>query len=134
AAFMVWLVNLGDVIRDKTMQKSRKAISRGLDFQKQTAWVVRGKSKIRVPVEELSRGDHVVVYPGERIPIDGKVVSGKASVDQQVLTGESLPVEKTIGAVVYAATVVRDGKIYVRAEHVGDHTEAAKIVRMIQDV
>lgn len=134
AAFMVWLVNLGDVIRDTTMQRSRKAINRVLDFQKQSAWVVRGKTKVQVPAEELKRGDLVVVYPGERIPIDGQVLSGKASVDQQVLTGESMSVEKVPGERVYAATVVREGKIYVKAENVGDRTEAAKIVKMIQDV
>jgi manganese/zinc-transporting P-type ATPase C len=134
AAFMVWLVNLGDLIRDTTMQRSRKAISRVLDFQKQSAWVVRGKTKVQVPVDELKRGDVVVVYPGDRIPVDGRVISGKATVDQQTLTGESLPVEKVLESPVYAATVVCDGKIYIKAEQVGDRTEAARIVRLIQEV
>jgi heavy metal translocating P-type ATPase len=133
AAFMVWLVNLGDVIRDTTMQRSRKVINGVLDFQKHSAWVVRGKTKVQVPVDELKRGDTVVVYPGERIPIDGKVVSGKASVDQQTLTGESLPVDKGPDSPVYAATVVCDGKLYIKAEQVGDRTEAAKIVKLIQE-
>jgi cation transport ATPase len=134
AAFMVWLVNLGDVIRDTTMERSRKAINGVLDFQKQSAWVVRGKTKVKVPVDELKAGDIVVVYPGERIPIDGEVVSGKASVDQQALTGESLPVEKVQDSHVYAATVVLDGKLYIKAEQVGERTEAAKIVKLIQQV
>src|SRR5262245_44181091 len=133
AAFMVWLVNLGDVIRDTTMQRSRKVISGVLDFQKQSAWVVRGKTKEQVPVDQLKRGDVVVVYPGERIPIDGKVISGKASVDQQTLTGESLPVDKVPGSSVYAATVVCDGKLYIKAQQVGARTEAAKIVRLIEE-
>lgn len=134
AAFMVWLVNLGDVIRDTTMQRSRKAINGVLDFQKQRAWIVRGKAKVQVPVDEIKPGDVVVVYPGERIPVDGKVISGKASVDQQALTGESLPIEKATESPVYAATVVSDGKLYIKAENVGDRTEAAKIVKLIQEV
>jgi Cu2+-exporting ATPase len=134
AAFMVWLVNLADYIRDSTMEHSRKAISDILDYQHQRAWVQRGDQKVQVAVEDIQIDETVVVYDGERIPVDGLVTSGQAIVDQQMLTGESLPVQKAEGARVYAATVVREGKLYLRAERVGANTEAAQIVRLVQEV
>jgi Cu2+-exporting ATPase len=133
AAFMVWLVNLADYIRDSTMEQSRRAISTVLDYQHDYAWVQRGDQKVQVPVDDIQAGETVVVYTGERIPVDGTVVSEEASVDQQMLTGESMPVQKRPGDRVYAATVVRDGKLYLRAERVGADTEAAQIVRLVQE-
>jgi heavy metal translocating P-type ATPase len=133
AAFMIWLVNLADYIRDRTMARSREAISAVLDYQRDHAWVQRGDVKVRVPVDELQPDDVVVIYTGERIPVDGTVVAEEGLVDQQMLTGESMPVRKGIGDRVYAATLVRDGKLYIRAEQVGTETEAAQIVRLVQE-
>lgn len=132
AACMVWLVNIADYIRDITAERSRKALSEVLDYQTHPAWVVRDGKKMQVDVAAIQPQETVVVYPGERIPIDGTVLSGRAMVDQQTLTGESLPVEKVEGDEVYAATVVREGKLYICAEHVGGETEAAKIVQLVQ--
>ncbi|HTL60566.1 MAG TPA: heavy metal translocating P-type ATPase [Nitrospira sp.] len=132
AAFMVWLINLGDYIRDATVSQARAAVESVLAFQESFAWVVRGRRKIRISVSKIEVGDTVIAYPGDRIPIDGVVVSGKATVDQRALTGESMPVEKEPGAQVYAATVVHEGKLYIRASHVGNETEAAKIVRLVE--
>jgi Cu2+-exporting ATPase len=133
AALMVWLVSLGDVIRDFTMQRSRRAIEELFDGRTQFAWVVRDEEKMRVPVEEILDGDQVVVYPGDLIPVDGTVVSGRATVDQKILTGESMPVEKDVGDRVYAATVARDGKLYLTAAKVGRETTVAKVVQLVQD-
>jgi len=133
AAFMIWLVNLADYIRDRTMAQSREAISAVLDYQCDHAWVQRGDIKARVPVDALQPDDVVVVYTGERIPVDGTVVAEEGLVDQHMLTGESMPVHKGIGDQVYAATLVRDGKLYIQAEQVGTETEAAQIVRLVQE-
>jgi Cu2+-exporting ATPase len=95
--------------------------------------VQRGDKKVRVPVDELRPDDMVVVYTGARIPVDGTVVAEEGLVDQQMLTGESMPVHKGIGDHVYAATVVRAGKLYIQAERVGTKTEAAQIVRLVQE-
>ncbi|HSV90414.1 MAG TPA: heavy metal translocating P-type ATPase, partial [Nitrospiraceae bacterium] len=132
ALFMVWLINVADVIRDLTMMRSKKAIEEILGFQNIEAWVVRDGQKIRVSVAEVQLGETVVVYPGERIAVDGTVLSGKALVDQAALTGESVPVEKEEGALVYAATVVREGKLYICAERIGNATEAAQILRLVE--
>lgn len=133
AAFMVWLVNLADYIRDSTMARSREAIRAVLDYQRDHAWVQRGDEKVRLPVDELQIDDVVVVYTGERIPVDGTVIAEEGLVDQQMLTGESMPVHKRTGDHVYAATVVCDGKLYIRAEQVGMETDAARIVRLVQE-
>jgi len=132
AIFMVWLINVADWIRDLTMLRSKKAIEEILGFQNIEAWVVRDGQKMRVSVAEVQLGETVVVYPGERIAVDGTVLSGKALVDQAALTGESLPVEKEEGALVYAATVVREGKLYICAERIGSATEAAQILRLVE--
>ena len=129
---MVWLINVADWIRDLTMMQSKKAIEEILGYQNIEAWVVRDGQKVRVSVAEVQIGETVVVYPGERIAVDGTVLSGKALVDQAALTGESLPVEKEEGALVYAATVVREGKIYICAERIGNATEAAQILRLVE--
>jgi heavy metal translocating P-type ATPase len=133
AIFMVWLINVADWVRDLTMMRSKKAIEEILGYQNIEAWVVRDGQKVRVSVAEVQLGETVVVYPGERIAVDGTVLSGKALVDQASLTGESVPVEKEEGGLVYAATVVREGKLYIRAERIGSETEAAQILRLVED-
>ena len=133
ASVMVWLVSLGDFIRDITMQRSRQAIESLFDGKTQLAWVVRDGKKIQVKVAEIQEQDEVVVYPGELIPVDGIVLMGKATVDQKVLTGESMPVEKAAGEQVYAATVLREGKLYLRATKVGEETMAGKVVQLVRD-
>ena len=132
ATFMVWLINLGDYIRDATVGQARAAVESVLSYQESFAWVVRGRRKVRLAVPRIRVGDTVIAYPGDRIPVDGIVLSGKAAVDQRALTGESMPVEKEAGAQVYAATVIHDGKLYIRTSQVGSDTEAAKIVRLVE--
>jgi Cu2+-exporting ATPase len=133
AAGIVWLVALGDHIRDLTQARARRAIRDLLGYQRELAWVVRGDAKVEVPVGELAVGDVVVVYTGSLIPVDGVVTEGEAVVDQQSLTGESVPALKGPGDRCFAATLIRDGKLYVRAEHVGDDTKAARAVQLIED-
>lgn len=132
AAGIVWLICVGDHIRDLTQARARRAIRDLLEYEHELAWVVRGDTKIQVPVAELVVGDIVVIYTGSAIAVDGVVTSGRAAVDQQALTGESLPVVKTVDDHVFAATVVSDGKLYVRAERVGRDTKAASTVQMIE--
>lgn len=134
ATGMVFLINVADYIRDLTVLQSKKAIEEVLAYQRNLAWVMRDGQMIQLPVSEIQRGETVVVYPGERISIDGTVKSGKAMVDQSTLTGESMPVEKNPGDPVYAATVLREGELYLQAEQIGDETEAARIVRLVEGV
>ncbi len=132
AALMSALVAVGEEIREHTARRSLRA---ALDLKAllgQTAWLVRGQERIRVSLEELRIGDVVTIYPGDLIPVDGIVISGLATVDQKTLTGEAHPLSKSPGDHVFAATVVSDGKLYVRAEAVGGSTRAGSIVRTLE--
>jgi heavy metal translocating P-type ATPase len=133
AAVMVWLVSLGDLLRDSTVQRSHRAIEGLFDDHTQTAWVMREGTKGQVRVDDLREGDEVVVYAGEYVPVDGIVVGGYGLIEQKILTGESMPVEKAPGAKVYAGTVVSEGKVYIRATGVGRQTTAAKIVQLVRN-
>ncbi len=132
AAVMTWLVSLGDYIRDATVEKSHRIIEDLFDGRTQSAWVVRDGQKVRVPIEEVREGDELVVYTGELVPADGTVTQGTALVDQAILTGESMPVQKNVGDGVFAGTAVRDGKLYFTAEHLGRDTMASKIIRLVE--
>jgi Cu2+-exporting ATPase len=133
AMFMIWLVNIGDYVRDATVAHARKTVTSILSYQQSTAWVVKGRRKIKTPVLRLAVGDTVAVYSGDRIPVDGTVLSGRALVDEQTLTGESMPKDRSEGDRVFASTIVRDGTLHIRTAQVGDDTEAAKIVRLVED-
>lgn len=130
---MTWLIGLGDVIRARTMGRSRRAVSELMSPAKQQAWVERDEVLVSVPVNLLERGSTVLVYPGDQIPADGVVIKGQALVDEKVLTGESVPVPKTGGDAVYALTMVAEGQIGVRVEHIGKETRAGQVVAMIEN-
>jgi heavy metal translocating P-type ATPase len=132
AAFMTWMINLGDWIRDKTANRSKRALAEMLQFQATNAWVLRRGSIVRVASNRVNPGDTVLVYPGEIVPVDGSVKSGRATVDQKTVTGESLPMAKATGDEVFASTVLHEGKLRICASRVGANTTAAQIVRLIE--
>ena len=129
---ITWLIKLGDWIRDLTAAGSKRAISELLEFQSRTAWVLLGDAVVSVSAAELQAGDLVVVYPGEMIPVDGEIVDGHATIDQKTITGEGLPVSRGKGEAAFAATVIREGQITVRALRVGAATTAGQIVRLVE--
>jgi cation-transporting P-type ATPase C len=131
AALIGWMIALGDYIRDRTAARSRKSVRKLLEFQDALAWVVSDGRISRVPSATVAAGQKVVVYAGEMIPVDGRIVRGRASIDQKTLTGESLPIEKNAGEDVFASTVVRDGKLLVNATRVGEATLAARMVQLV---
>ena len=130
-ALIIWLVKLGDWFRDLTMAGSKRAIGDLLEFQSKTAWIKVDGSVISIPARSLKAGDEVIVYPGELIPVDGEILEGTASIDQKTVTGEGLPVTRGPGEAVFAATVIRDGQLAVRAISVGSQTTAGQIVSLI---
>ena len=101
-------------------------------MQAKTARVVRGGREIDVPVEEVVVGDTVLVRPGEKVPVDGRVVEGESAVDESIVTGESLPVEKRPGDYVTGASVNKTGAFTFRAENVGADTALARIVLLVE--
>ncbi len=132
AGIIIWLIKLGDWIRDLTAAGSKRAISELLEFQTKMAWVVRDGAIAHIPATELIVGDEVVIYPGEVIPIDGEIIDGHAMIDQKTITGEGLPIMRAQGEAVFAATVIRDGQLTVRAIRVGTSTTAGQIARLVE--
>jgi cation transport ATPase len=132
AAFIAWMIQLGDWIRDKTAARSRRVMRELLEFQSTSSWVIREGKVVRIASSAIRQGETVIVYPGETIPADGLVVSGRATVDQKSITGESLPLERGAGDEVFASAVLRDGKLSIEASRVGSETTAAQIVQLIQ--
>jgi len=129
---VTWLIKLGDWIRDLTAAGSRRAINELLEFQSKTAWILRDGEVVSIPAAELKAGDIVVVYPGEMIPVDGEIIEGSATIDQKTITGEGLPVHRGKGEAAFAATVIREGQITLRALRVGSATTAGQIVHLIE--
>jgi Cu2+-exporting ATPase len=129
---ITWLIKLGDWIRDLTAAGQKRAISELLEFQTKTAWVRRDGIIVQIPAAELAVGDIVVVYPGEMIPVDGEILEGHATIDQKTITGEGLPVSRGKGEAAFAATVIREGQVTLRALRVGTQTTAGQIVHLVE--
>ena len=131
-SLVTWLIKLGDWIRDLTAAGSRRAIAGLLEFRSRNAWILRDGQITSIPAEELAVGDLVVVYPGEMIPVDGEIIEGTATIDQKTITGEGLPVTRTKGGAAFAATVIREGQLTIRAVRVGSDTTAGQIAHLVE--
>ena len=133
AAVVVALVTLGLALEVKARGRSSDAIRKLVGLQAKHARVVRDGAEVEVPVEAVAVGDVVFVRPGEKVPVDGVVVAGESALDESMVTGESLPVDKHPGDEVIGATVNTTGAFRFRATRVGADTSLASIVRMVQD-
>ncbi len=133
AAVIITLIALGKYLEARAKGQAGEAIRKLLGLQPRLARVLRDGEEREVPVDEVRVGDVVVVRPGEKIPVDGVVVEGKTSVDESMLTGEAMPVEKGTGAEVIGGTFNRLGRIKFEALRVGKDTALAQIVRMVQE-
>ncbi len=131
AAVITVLVLLGQVLELRARQRTSGAIKALLGLAPKTAWRVTANGDEDVPLDAVHPGDSLRVRPGEKIPVDGEVVEGRTSVDESMLTGEPLPVEKTVGARVSGGTVNTTGGIVMRAERVGSETMLAQIVNLV---
>jgi P-type Cu+ transporter len=133
AAVIIALILLGRLLEARAKGRTGEAIRRLLGLQPRTARLLRDGEEVDVPVEEVVPGDVVVVRPGEKVPVDGRVVHGASAVDESMLTGESLPVEKRAGDEVFGATMNRTGTFRFAATKVGKDTALQQIVRLVQD-
>jgi Cu+-exporting ATPase len=132
-AVVTALVLLGLALELKAKGRSSEAIRKLVGLQAKTARVARGEAEIDVPVDEVVVGDVIIVRPGEKIPVDGEIVRGASSIDESMVTGESLPVDKAVGDEVIGATINKTGAFRFRATKVGKDTALASIVRMVGD-
>ncbi|MDV3002096.1 MAG: Manganese-exporting P-type ATPase [Chroococcopsis gigantea SAG 12.99] len=131
-AFMISLIESGETIRDLTARSSERQTLDLLDSLGQYAWVQRDGVEVQTPLKEIQEGDLVVVYPGDLIPIDGKILQGQALIDQCKLTGESVPVHLGIDEEVFASTLVVEGQLVILVERTGDNTRAGVVVQLMK--
>ncbi|MGD9963605.1 MAG: heavy metal translocating P-type ATPase, partial [Thermoplasmata archaeon] len=133
SAVIITLVLAGKYLELRSRGATSEAIIRLMDLQPQTALKVVGGAEVTVGVDELVEGDVVIVRPGERLPVDGEVVRGVSTVDESLVTGESIPQEKAEGAQVTGGTVNMSGLLSVKATRVGRNTTLAQIVKLVED-
>ena len=133
ATVITTLILLGRVLEAKAKGKTSEAIRSLMGMQAKTARVVRNDQEMDVPIDEVIKNDIVVVRPGEKIPVDGEIVSGRSSIDESMLTGESIPVEKTVGDEVIGATINKTGTFRFKATKVGKDTMLAQIIRLVEE-
>ena len=133
AAFMVWILDLADLLLDKTTQKSKDFVADIFGEQPRHAWLLSNGNEIQVDVTELKKGDHIIVGTGEQVPVDGLVIDGDAMIDQQSLTGESAPAEKRAGDDVFAMTVIVAGRVTVEVAKTGQDTLASQIIQIVSN-
>jgi Cd2+/Zn2+-exporting ATPase len=131
AATVIFIMLLGEFLEGVTVGKTRKAIASLIQLSPKTAWVRRDEKEVQVPIEQVKTNEVVIVKPGERIPVDGKIISGCGSVNQSTLTGESIPVEKDVGDRVYCGTFNESGSCEIEATQVAEDTKLAQIKRLI---
>ncbi|EKE20090.1 MAG: hypothetical protein ACD_8C00056G0015 [uncultured bacterium] len=133
AAYLITFVILGKWLEIRTKGKTSDAIKKLMGLQAKTARVIRGGETLDVAIEDVIHGDIVVVRPGEKIPVDGKITKGTSAVDESMITGESLPVEKSVGSIVIGGTVNKTGSFEFEATKVGSETALAQIIRLIEE-
>ena len=132
AAFIFFFVLMGAVFEEKMRKNTSQAVEKLLDLQAKTAEVLREDNYVQVPLEQVKVGDLIRVRPGEKIAVDGVVVEGVSSIDESMVTGESLPVDKTVGDTVIGSTINNSGTLVFKAEKVGSETVLAHIVDFVK--
>ena len=133
AAFILIFILLGRYLETLTKGKTSEAIKKLMSLSAKEATVIRNGRELKVPLNEVKAGDIVLVKPGEKIPVDGTVIEGYSGVDEKVITGESVPVEKKKGDLVIGATVNQTGVLKFKAEKVGSETMLAQIIKVVEE-
>ncbi len=132
SAMILTLITLGKLLEAKAKGRTSDAIKQLMGLAPRTALLLRDGEEVETPIDEVVVGDTLVVRPGSRIPVDGTVIEGRSSVDESMLTGESLPVNKQTGSAVIGATVNKSGRLIVEATRVGAQTALAQIIRLVE--
>ncbi len=133
ALIVAIFMRVGDYVENFTTESARRAVRELSALAPQTARVEQMKIEMELPIEQVRSGDIVVVRPGERIPVDGEVISGQAAVDQSSITGESMPVDAAGGSRVFAASIVKLGSLRIRTLRVGADTTFGRVIRMVEE-
>ncbi|MFD0716873.1 heavy metal translocating P-type ATPase [Paenibacillus sp. GCM10027626] len=133
SAILITLVIMGKLFEANAKGRTSEAIKSLMGLQAKTALVIRDGQELMIPVDEVIAGDVVLVRPGDKVPVDGEVLEGVSSVDESMLTGESLPVEKRAGDAVIGATINKNGMLRIKATKVGKETALAQIIKVVEE-
>ena len=133
AAMILTLITVGKLLEAKSKGRTTNALKSLMDLSPKTAVIEKDGAEVEVPIEQVQAGDIFIVRAGGSIPVDGVIIEGDCAVDESALTGESVPVDKTVGSAVSAATISRSGFIRCRATKVGEDTTLSQIIRMVSD-
>ncbi|MCW6086420.1 MULTISPECIES: heavy metal translocating P-type ATPase [Clostridium] len=133
AGVILTLITLGKYLEAVTKGKTSEAIKKLMGLAPKTAIIIRNGKEVETPIEEVEIGDIIIVKPGEKMPVDGEVVEGMSSVDESMLTGESIPVEKILGDKIIGASINKNGTIKYKATKVGKDTALAQIIKLVED-
>ncbi len=133
SAVLITLILFGKYLEARAKSQTTNALSSLLSLQAKEARVIKDGEEVLIPVEEVAVGDRLIVKPGEKIPVDGMIAKGRTAVDESMLTGESIPIEKEVGAPVIGSTINKNGSIEMEATKVGKDTALASIVKVVED-
>lgn len=133
SAVLITLIILGKLFEAKAKGRSSEAIKKLMGLQAKTATVFRNGEEIVIPLEEVVSGDVLYVKPGEKIPVDGEILEGTSALDESMITGESVPVDKTVGDTVIGATINKNGFLKMKATRVGKETALAQIIKVVEE-
>ncbi|ERN53607.1 ATPase P [Alkalihalophilus marmarensis DSM 21297] len=133
AAVIITLIVLGKLFEVRAKGRTSQAIQKLLGLQAKTARVIRNEEEVEIPAEEVIVGDVVIIKPGEKVPVDGELIEGRSAIDESMITGESIPVDKSIGDSVIGATINKNGSIKVKATKVGRDTALSQIVKVVEE-
>ena len=133
AAAIMSIFITGKYIESRAKGRATKEIKKLLELGAKKARILRGKEEIEIPIEEVKIGDILIIKPGEKIPTDGIVIRGASAVDESMVTGESMPTEKTIKSNVIGATINQDGILYIKATKIGKDTFLAHIIKLVEE-
>lgn len=133
AGVIIVLILLGRLLEARAKGQTSEAIKKLIGLQAKTARVIRAGQELEIPIEDVVIGDTVIVRPGEKIPVDGVIIEGSSAIDESMVTGESIPVEKQVGAEVIGVTINKTGSFRFEATKIGKDTMLAQIIRMVQD-
>jgi P-type Cu+ transporter len=133
AAILITFVVLGKLLENIAKGKTSEAIKKLMGLTPKIATVIRDGKELQISIDEVKEGDILLVRPGEKVPVDGEIISGASSIDESMITGESMPIEKTVGSQVIGGTINKHGSFKFKATKVGENTTLANIVRLIED-
>ena len=133
SAVLITLIILGKLFEAKAKGRSSEAIKKLMGLQAKTATVIRNGEETTIPLEDVVTGDTLLVKPGEKVPVDGEVLEGTSALDESMITGESVPIDKTVGDSVIGATINKNGFLKIKATKVGKETALSQIIKIVEE-